>query len=66
MDSAQRTSEGTMFVSCIVDRKKYKGTIVSINERRMVDQAQDRRKLRVQWEDIEDGETKISKLDPDE
>jgi len=52
-------------VSCIVDRKKYKGTIVSINDRGMMVKTLDRRKIRILWEDIEDGETKITKIEDD-
>lgn len=53
-------------VSCIVDRKKYKGTVVSVNDRGMVVKTQDKRKIRIMWEDIEEGETKITKIDEDE
>lgn len=53
-------------VSCIVDRKKYKGAIISINERGMIIKTQDRRKIRLSWEDVEEGEAKVTKLQNDE
>ncbi|ELA41880.1 uncharacterized protein VICG_01064 [Vittaforma corneae ATCC 50505] len=53
-------------VSCIVDRKKYKGTIVSVNQRGMVIKTQDRRKIKLSWEEIEDGEAKVTKLQSDD
>jgi hypothetical protein len=53
-------------VSCVVDRKKYKGNIISVNQRGMVIKTQDRRKIRIAWEDVEDGEAKVMKLHSDE
>lgn len=53
-------------VSCVVDRKKYKGTIISVNQRGMIIKTQDRRKIKLSWEEVEDGEAKVTKLQSDE
>lgn len=49
-------------VSCVLDKKKYKGTIIQINQRGLVIKTKDRRKIKASWEDIDDEEIKITKL----
>lgn len=49
-------------VSCLVDRKKYNGTIISVNQKGMVVRSNDRRKIKISWDDIEDGRAKVEKI----
>lgn len=52
-------------VSCVVDRKKYKGVVISVSQKGMVIKTQDRRKIRISWEDIEDEDIKVVKIQND-
>lgn len=49
-------------VSCVLDKKRYKGAIIQINQRGLVIKTKDRRKIKASWEDIDDEEIKIVKL----
>ncbi|KAM0680239.1 hypothetical protein GINT2_001624 [Glugoides intestinalis] len=50
-------------VLCVVNNKKYKGKIISISQKGIVVRTKDKRKIRIFWEDIEDEEAKITKID---
>lgn len=50
-------------VVCVVDKKKYKGKIVSISQKGIVVRAKDKRKIKISWEDIEEEEAKIAKIE---
>lgn len=49
-------------VSCVLDKKRYKGIIIQISQKGLVVKTKDRRKIKASWEDIDDEEIKITKL----
>lgn len=50
------------YVSCVLDKKRYKGIIIQINQKGLVIKTKDRRKIKASWEDIDDEEIKIAKI----
>lgn len=48
-------------VTCIVDKKKYKGTVLQVNQKGMTIKIKDKRKLRISWKDIDNEEVKVLK-----
>lgn len=50
------------YVSCELDKKRYKGAIIQINQKGLVIKTKDRRKIKASWEDIDDEEIKIAKI----
>lgn len=62
-ESEQADLKKNDFVLCIVDRKKYKGTIVSVTGNGIMVRTTDRRKIKINWEDIDDRRTKVTKLE---
>lgn len=48
-------------VTCILNRKKYKGTIFQVNFKELVIKTQDRKKIKIKWENIDGDNIKIIK-----